>query len=146
MNIKEHLTPDEQVISEEPPFYLTSHRILRLDPRGSDLEPMQLPLARITAIELTKAPSHPVMIAGTLIAVGGVVMASLSLYISAILMVVTGIGIVILGGTATPLVYQIRALNLAQQEEVYWRLRYPRCRSLIASLQNIIGEKLRPAE
>ena len=143
MGIEDHLRPDEVVISELPPFYLTSFRILNMPTGGLGEAPSQLPLEQITGIELIRASSHPMMISGTLMSLMGVVLASLGLYISAILIVPAGIGIVIAGGMGTSRYFQLRTSGAARQDESLWRLHHQKSRSLIASLQNIIGEKLR---
>jgi Flp pilus assembly protein TadB len=72
MPVRDHLLAGEVIVSEHPPFYLTSLRLLhhRQGPEGE--QTLALPLERLIGVEEVKTTHHRLMVAGSALFVGGV--------------------------------------------------------------------------
>lgn len=75
MSIRDHLRQGEAIISDHNPFYATSHRVIHYEEKDGGEELLELPYSRLTSVEVVKLARHKVMIAGTMMVIGGVIMA-----------------------------------------------------------------------
>ena len=96
MNIRSRLRYGETVISDHHPYYATSQRIILYQEVEGREEVWELPYARVTSVDVVKMPRHKMMVAGTLLIVGGAVMSSYG-FITSIPAVLAGIGALVFG-------------------------------------------------
>lgn len=140
MSIRDHLRQGEAIISDHNPFYATSYRVIHYEERDGNEEIQELPYSRLTSVEVVKLARHRVMIAGTMMVIGGVIMAVTLVFITSWLTIIAGIGVVIYGGIGREAYYQFHAEGMDKEEEARWRLAYWGSGSFVRTVQTVIGD------
>ena len=142
IGIREQLREGETIISDHQPFYATSQRVIRYEEKDGGEELWELSYARLTSVEVIKLPRHKMMIAGTLMVVGGAIMAATIQFITSWLAISVGVGALIYGGIGKEAFYQFHANDMTKEEEARWRLAYWGNGSFIRTIRTVIGERL----
>ena len=139
MGIRGRLRHEETIISDHHPYYATSQRVILLQEINGREELWELPYGRLTKVEVIKLPRHKMMIAGTMMIVGGVIMSSIG-YFTSILALVGGIGAIIYGGIGREAYYQLHADGMSKEEAARWRLVYWGSGSFIRTIRIVTGK------
>ncbi|MFH1560508.1 MAG: hypothetical protein ABID84_03765 [Chloroflexota bacterium] len=140
MGIREQLRPGETVISDHQPFYATSQRVIHYEEKDGKEDLWEISYARLTSVEVIKLPRHKVMIAGTMMIVGGAIMSTMG-FITAWPALLVGIGVIIYGGIGREAYYQFHANGMTKEEAPRWRLAYWGNGSFIRTIRVITGER-----
>ncbi len=143
MSIRDHLRQGEAIISDHNPYYATSFRVIHYEEKDGNEELSELPYSRVTSVEVVKLARHNVMIAGTMLVVGGAILAATWNLIGSWLSIVAGIGVVIYGGIGREAYYQFRAEGMDKEEEAKWRLTYWGSGSFVRTVQTVMGDGFR---
>ena len=133
----------EAIISDHNPFYATSHRVIHYEEKDGSEKLSELPYSRLKSVEVVKLARHNVMIAGTMMVIGGVITAAALHFITSGLAVIAGIGVVIYGGIGREAYYQFRAEGMDKEEEAKWRLAYYGSGSFVRTIQTAMGDGFR---
>jgi hypothetical protein len=139
MPVRDHLLAGEVIVSEHPPFYLTSLRLLhhRQGPEGE--QTLALPLERLIGVEEVKTTHHRLMVAGSALFVGGVVLMLTWGLFTAGLAILGGVVALVLGVRGRITGYQILAHNLAPEDAALWQLEHWGAGKFVATLRSRIG-------
>ena len=140
MDIRELLRHQETVISDHSPYYATSQRLILYQEIDGIKEISEIPYTRLTSIEVVKLPRHKILIAGTMMIIGGAIMAATIQFITSWLAIFVGIGAIIYGGIGREAYYQLHANGMTNEETLRWRLIYYGSGSFIRTIQTITGE------
>ena len=143
MSIRDHLRQGEAIISDHNPFYATSHRVIHYEENDGTEELRELPYSRLKSVEVVKLARQNVMIAGTIMVIGGAISAATLNLITPWLAVIAGIGVVVYGGIGREAYYQFRAEDMDKEEEEKWRLAYFGGGSFVRTVETAIGDGLR---
>jgi hypothetical protein len=141
MGIREQLRPGETIISDHDPFYATSQRVIHYEEKGGKEELWDLSYARLTSVEVVKLPRHQIMIAGTLMIIGGAIMAATQLFFTSWFPILAGVGAIIYGGIGREAFYQLHANGMTKEEAARWRLAYWGNGSFIRTIRTVTGER-----
>ena len=139
MAVRDHLLAGEVIVSEHPPFYLTSLRLLRHQQGPQGEETLALPLERLIGVEEVKSTHHRLMIVGSLLFVCGLFLTVTWGLITAVLAIVGGIVALVMGSLGRVTGYQIQAHNLTSEEEAVWRLEHWGAGKFVSTLRSRIG-------
>jgi hypothetical protein len=141
VDIQPHLSPSEKVLSAFGPFYATSHRVVRLDPKNGPSRGhlLEIPYHQLTSVELMRRPNHPLMVLGAFIILLGFFLTGI-LYFSSIFAILVGGAILFAGARGRPGYYQIYAREMPRHAERYWQVEYNRSGSFIATVRSVIGQ------
>ena len=139
MGIRGRLRHEETIISDHHPYYATSQRVILLQEINGREELWELPYGRLTRVEVVKLPRHKMMIAGTMMIVGGAIMSSIG-YFTSILSLVGGIAAIIYGGIGREAYYQLHADDMTKEEAARWRLAYYGSGSFIRTIRTVTGK------
>ena len=142
MGIREQLRQGETIISDHQPFYATSQRLIHYEEKDGGEELWELSYARLTSVEVIKLPRHKIMIAGTMLIIGGAIMATTLQFITSWIAIVVGVGALIYGGIGREAFYQFHANGMTKEEETRWRLAYWGSGSFIRTIRTATGERL----
>jgi hypothetical protein len=140
MGIREKLRHEETIVSDHHPYYATSQRVVLLQELDGREELWEIPYARLTSIDVVRLPRHKMMIAGTLMVVGGAIMSSVGFFTSW-LAIVFGVIALIYGGIGREAFYQFHANDMTKEEATKWRLVYWGSGSFIRTIQTIRGDR-----
>ena len=140
MGIREQLRHGETIISDHQPFYATSLRVIHYEEKEGLDELWEISYARLTSIEVIKMPRHKMMIGGSMMIIGGAIMAATIQFITSWLAIVVGIGAIIYGGIGREAYYQLHANGMTNEEALRWRLTYYGSGSFIRTIQAITGD------
>lgn len=143
MSIRDHLRQGEAIISDHNPYYATSYRVIYYEEKDGSEELSELPYSRVTSVEVVKLARHNVMIAGTMLVIGGAILAATWNLIGSWLSIIAGIGVVIYGGIGREAYYQFRAEGMDKEEEAKWRLAYWGSGSFVRTVQTVMGDGFR---
>ena len=143
MSIRDHLRQGEAIISDHNPYYATSYRVIYYEEKDGNEELAELPYSRVTSVEVVKLARHRVMIAGTMMVIGGAILAATWNLIGSWLSIIAGIGVVIYGGIGREAYYQFKAEGMDKEEEARWRLAYWGNGSFVRTVQTVMGEGYR---
>jgi hypothetical protein len=141
MGIKEKLRHEETLISDHQPFYATSQRVIHYEEKDGREELWELSYSRVTSVQVIKLPRHKMMIAGTLMIVGGAILSTI-VFITSWLAIIVGVGAIIYGGMGREAFYQIHANGMTKEEVARWRLAYWGNGSFIRTILTAIGKNL----
>ena len=139
MGIRGRLRHEETIISDHHPYYATSQRVILLQEINGREELWELPYGRLTKVEVIKLPRHKMMIAGTMMIVGGAIMSSIG-YFTSILALLGGICAIIYGGIGREAYYQLHADGMSKEEAARWRLVYWGSGSFIRTIRIVTGK------
>ena len=140
MDIRSRLRYGETLLSDHHPYYATSQRIILYQEVGGREEVWELPYARVTSVEVVKMPRHKMMVAGTLLIVGGAVMSTYG-FITSFPAILAGIGALVYGGIGREAYYQFHANGMSKEEASRWRLVYWGSGSFVRTIQTVIGDR-----
>ena len=140
MGIRERLRYGETIVSDHHPFYATSQRVIHYEEIDGREELWELPYARLTSVEVIKLPRHKMMIAGTMLTIGGIIMATVG-FITSWPAIIIGMGAIIYGGIGREAYYQLHADGMTKEEAARWRLVYWGSGSFIRTIRTITGER-----
>ena len=140
MSIRNHLRQGEAIISDHNPFYATSHRVIHYEEKDGNEKLQELPYSRLTSVEVVKLARHKMMIAGTMMVIGGVIMAVTLLFITSWITIIAGIAVVIYGGIGREAYYQFHVEGMNKEEEARWRLAYWGGGSFVRTVQTVMGD------
>ncbi|MBI4282787.1 MAG: hypothetical protein HY672_04815 [Chloroflexi bacterium] len=140
MSIQEKMRPGETIVSDHAPFYATSQRLIHYQEKDGVEELRDISYARLTSVEVVKLPRHKMMIAGTALTIGGIIMASMG-FITSWPAIVFGIGALVYGGMGREAYYQFRANGMTKEEAARWRLAYWGNGNFIRTIRTITGER-----
>ena len=143
LSIQDYLSPTEKLLGVYQPFYATSHRVIRLEPRpgpeGKRL--LEISYHQLNAVRLVHQVSHPMLAAGTVLVVLGLYLATLPL-LTSVFPILAGAAFLFFGARGRPCYYQLHAVDLTSEAERWWRLEYPKSGSFIATLRHAIGQEV----
>ena len=139
MGIRERLKHGETIISDHHPYYATSDRVIHYQEIDGREELWELPYARLTSVEVVKLPRHKMMIAGTMLIVGGAIMSVTLQFITSWLAIVGGVAAIIYGGIGREAYYQLHANGMTKEEAARWRLVYWGSGSFIRTIRTVTG-------
>lgn len=139
MGIRGRLRHEETIISDHHPYYATSQRVILLQEIDGREELWELPYARLTRVEVVKLPRHKMMIAGSMMIIGGAIMSTIGYFTSG-LAILAGIGAIIYGGIGREAFYQLHADGMTKEEAARWRLVYYGSGSFIRTIRTVTGK------
>lgn len=141
MGIRDKLNPEESIISDNNPYYVTSQRLIYYQENESGEQFSEIPYSRIESVEIVRSPRHKLMIAGTMLILGGAIMAASMQFITSWPAIFAGIVALIFGGIGRESHYQIHAREMTKLETNIWRLAYWGNGSFVKTVRTIIGEE-----
>ena len=139
MSIRDKLRAQESIMSDHDPFYATSERIVYYKNLDGREEFSYIDYSRLESVEIIKEPNHKALVAGTLLIVGGAIMAATLQYLTAWPAIIFGVGAMIYGGIGRESHYQILASNMTNEESSMWRLPYWGSGSFIRTIKTVVG-------
>ncbi|HLF05414.1 MAG TPA: hypothetical protein VI855_09395 [Dehalococcoidia bacterium] len=141
MSIQDYLSPTETLLGVCPPFYATSRRVIRLEPRrgpeGAWL--LEIPYQQLRSVRLVHQSHHPMLAVGTLMVLLGLYLTTLSL-LTSVFPILAGAAFLVFGARGRPRYYQLHAPDLPPEAERWWRVEYAKSASFIATLRHAIGQ------
>ena len=142
VSLLNHLTPGEEVLSRLEHYYATSHRVLWYaeTPKGEELA--ELPYYRLRSVELVRAPSHGLMVGGTVMTLAGFLLSLYLGFITGPLAIVFGLGMLFLGAYGKESHYQLNGDNLSREEQARWRIPYRGSMDFIVVVGQRSGRRL----
>ena len=141
MSVRDRLMGGEVIVSEHPPFYLTSMRLLH---HGEEMEQeasRAIPLERLVGVEPLRSTRHGLMITGSLLVVSGFILLLTWPLYTAILVIPAGIGALVMGSMGKTVAYQIQAHNMPKEEESLWQLPAWGADHFLATIRTTIGDR-----
>ncbi len=147
MSIHRHLMDGERVLGEAPPFYATTHRVLRYEEAPDGIESIsELIYNRIASVERVSAPNHKLMIGGTLMVLAGLFLGVYIGLYTPYLAVPAGLAVIIFGaiGGGMPVCYRLESRGASPEEQAKWLVPYRGSMQFIATVGDRSGH--RPAE
>ena len=139
MAVRDHLLAGEVIVSEHPPFYLTTLRLLHHQQGPEGEQTLALPLERLIGVEEVKSTHHRLMIIGSALLLSGVFLTMTWGLFTAVLAIVGGVVALVMGSRGRVTGYQIQAQNLSPEEEAIWRLEHWGASHFVATLRSRIG-------
>ena len=136
-DIRSHLRPGETIISDHRPFFATSQRVILVQNNHPRL--LEIPYQRLSSVELVKEPFHKLMIAGTLMIIGGAILTTV-IYITSWFAIIIGAGSLVYGAIGRKSYYQLHSDRMTDKDEVLWRLPYWGSGSFIRTIRRIVGD------
>ena len=140
MGIRDQLRPGEVIISDHDPFYASSQRIIHYEERDGKGELRDIPYTSLISIEVIKLPRHKMMVAGTLLIIGGALMAATLQFLTSWLAIFVGVGAIIYGGIGKESFYQMHAYGMTKDQAAKWRLNYWGNGSFVQTIRTVIGQ------
>ena len=141
MAIRDKLNVEESIISDNSPYYITSQRLIYYQENERGEEFSEIPYSRIESVEIVRSPIHKLMIAGTMLTIGGAIMAASMHFITSWPAMLAGIAALIYGGIGRESHYQIHAKEMTKLETDRWRLTYWGNGSFVKTVRTITGEE-----
>ena len=144
MGVHEHLIDDERIVLQHPPFYLTTHRLLRSeDVNGSDSF-REIPLLGMTEVEKLQVTDHKIMTIGAILVVSSVILMATWGLFTAFLGLIAGIVALVWGSKGKVVGYQVKSPRISEREMDMWRLPNWGADNFVEKLQTIITENQDP--
>lgn len=122
MGVHQHLINEERIVLQSPPFYLTTHRLIRCEDVLGNESFREIPILGIKEVEMIRETDHKIMIIGVVLVVSGVILIATWGLLTAFLGVVAGIIALYLGSRGKIAGYQIESDRIPDQEFEMWRL------------------------
>ncbi len=144
MGVHEHLIDDEGIVLQHPPFYLTTHRLLRsADVNGSDSF-LEIPLLGMTEVEKLQVTDHKIMSIGAILVVSCVILMATWGLFTAFLGLIAGIVALVWGSKGKTMGYQVKSPRISESELDMWRLPNWGADNFVEKLQTIAAENQDP--
>ncbi len=137
-DIRSHLRSGETIISDHRPFFATSQRVILIQNHHPRV--VEIPYQTLSSIELVKEPLHKLMIAGTLMIIGGGILTTV-VYITSWFAIIIGCGSLVYGAIGRKSYYQLNTDRMTDEEELLWRLPYWGSGSFIRTIRRIVGDQ-----
>ena len=145
MGVHEHLVDDERIVLQHPPFYLTTHRLLRSeDVNGSDSF-REIPLLGMTEVEKLQVTDHKIMTIGAILVVSSVILMATWGLFTAFLGLIAGIVALVWGSKGKVVGYQVKSPRISEREMDMWRLPNWGADNFVEKLQTIVAENQEPS-
>ena len=122
MGVHQHLINEERIVLQWPPFYLTTHRLLRCEDVLGNESFREIPIQGIKEIEMLRETDHKIMSLGLVLVVSGVILIATWGLVTAFLGVVAGIIALFLGSRGKIAGYQIKSDRIPDREFEMWLL------------------------
>ena len=142
MSVRDHLLGDEYILAQSPPFYLTTHRIIRYDERLESPEGNELthyPRERLASVERVRTPDHRLMILASVVVLGGVLLLAIG-FVTSFLAIIAGVAGIFYGSMKGEGYYQLHLHGIGEEEKARWRVAYRGSGRYIRTLQEILRE------
>ena len=139
MSVRDNLLGDEYILAQSPPFYLTTHRLIRYEEGSEDKELTHFPRERLASVERVRTPDHKVMVLASVTLLGGVLLLAIG-FVTSILAIGAGIAGIFYGSMKGEGYYQLHLHGIGEEEKVRWRVAYRGSGRYIRTLQEILGE------
>ena len=122
MGVHHHLINEERIVLQWPPFYLTTHRLLRCEDVLGNESFREIPIQGIKEVEMLRETDHKIMSLGLVLVVSGVILIATWGLLTAFLGVVAGIIALFLGSRGKIAGYQIKSDRIPDREFEMWLL------------------------
>ena len=144
MGVHEHLIDDERIVLLHPPFYLTTHRLLRSeDVNGSDSF-REIPLLGMTEVEKLQVTDHKIMSIGAILVVSCVILMATWGLFTAFFGLIAGVVALVWGSKGKTVGYQVKSPRISESELDMWRLPNWGADNFVEKLQTIAAENQDP--
>lgn len=140
MGVHQHLTNEERIVLQRPPFYLTTHRLLRCEDVVDRESFREIPLRGITEVEKLRETDHKMMSVGSVLVVSSVILIATWGLLTAFLGVVAGVVALFIGSRGKIAGYQIKSDRIPDREFGMWLLPRWGAQNFIGKLQAITEE------
>jgi hypothetical protein len=141
MSVHQHLMTGEMIVSEHPPFYLTSLRIVRYEEGPEGVGTHALPLERLIGVNEVKSTHHYMMIIGSVLLIGGLVLAVTWGLITSFLAIASGVAALVMGAKGKTTGYQIMAHNVPKEDQSLWQLPSWGALKFVETLRSRVGRQ-----
>jgi len=122
MGVHQHLISEERIVLQWPPFYLTTHRLLRCEDVLGIESFREIPIQGIKEVEMIRETDHKIMTVGLVLAVSGVILIATWGLLTAFLGVMAGIIALYLGSRGKITGCQIKSDRIPEREFEMWLL------------------------
>ncbi len=140
MGVHEHLIDDERIVLQHPPFYLTTHRLLRSeDLNGSDSF-REIPLLGMTEVEKLQVTDHKIMSIGAILVVSCVILMATWGLFTAFFGLIAGVVALVWGSKGKTTGYQVKSPRISESDLDMWRLPNWGADNFVEKLQTIVTE------
>ena len=144
MGVHEHLMDGERIVLQHPPFYLTTHRLLRCEDAESNQSFKEIPLVGMTEVEQIRLTDHKIMSIGAILVVSGVVLMATWGLFTAFLGVIAGIIALVFGSKGNVTGYQVKSPRIPDRESEMWLFPTWGADNFVKKLQAIVAENQNP--
>lgn len=140
MGVHQHLISEERIVLQSPPFYLTTHRLLRCEDVLGNESFREIPIQGIKEVETIRETDHKIMTVGLVLVVSGVILIATWGLLTAFLGVVAGIATLFVGSRGKIAGHQILSDRIPDREHEMWLLPKWGSENFIGKLQTITAE------
>jgi hypothetical protein len=144
MGVHEHLMDGERIVLQHPPFYLTSHRLLRCENDEGSESFREIPLLGMTEVEQLRVTDHKIMSIGAGLVVSGVILMATWGLFTAFLGVIAGIVALVLGSKGKVTGHQVKSPRIPDRESEMWLLPTWGADNFVNKLKDITTENQDP--
>ena len=142
MSLMNFLSAGEEVLSQHGPFYATNSRVIHYErDQGGEEKIRSLPYSSIETVETVSKPRYRHMALGAALAIFSAPLFYF-LVISAIAILILGLGLVVYSLKEYEAYFQIHARNLTPEEFKQWRLPREGSGQLAVTIRRMIGDVL----
>jgi hypothetical protein len=143
MDVRDRLLAGEFILSEHPPFYLTSMRLLHHGEKTHREETRGIPIEHLITVDSLRGTRHSFMIIGGVLLISGFVLAFILPLYTTLLAIPAGIGALVMGSIGKTVAYQIKAQGMPKAEESIWRLPVWGADQFVNTIRNTIAQHTR---
>jgi len=144
MGVHEHLLDEERIVLQHPPFYMTTHRLLRCEDVAGGESFKDIPLLGMTEVEVLRVTDHKIMSIGVILVVSGVILMATWGLFTAFLGVIAGIVALLMGSKGKVIGYQVKSPRIPEREQEMWLLPSWGTENFVKKLQSIVVENQDP--
>ena len=144
MGVHQHLINEERIVLQWPPFYLTTHRLLRCEDVLGNESFREIPIYGIKEVEMLRETDHKIMSLGLVLVVSGVILIATWGLVTAFLGIVAGTIALFLGSRGKIAGYQIKSDRIPDREFEMWLLPRWGTENFVRKLQVITIENEAP--
>jgi len=143
MPLERYLSHGEELIGQSGHFYATSSRIIHYTQKEDEEEVHSLPYSSVETVETVTKPRYRHMALGAALAIFSAPLFHF-LVISAVALLIVGLGLVVYSIKEYEAYFQIHARNMTAEELKLWRMPREGSGQLAATVRRIIGDTLEP--